>query len=47
MRKVIVIYETFSKTKYKGTFIVIIAQDGNNYQYPIALAVVDYENNNL
>ena len=46
MRKVIAVDGTFLKTKYKGTLIVATTQDGNYHQYPLALAVVDSENNN-
>ncbi|XP_073152317.1 protein FAR1-RELATED SEQUENCE 4-like [Henckelia pumila] len=44
MRKVIAIYGTFLKAKYRGVLLLTIAQDRDLYQYSIAWAVVDSEN---
>ncbi|XP_062080839.1 uncharacterized protein LOC133785634 [Humulus lupulus] len=44
MRKVIVVDETWLKTKYKGVMLIATSQDDNFHQYPIAWAVVDSEN---
>ncbi|XP_013723742.2 uncharacterized protein LOC106427564 [Brassica napus] len=44
MRKVVVVDGTFLNSKYKGTLLKALAQDGNFQIFPIAFAVVDTEN---
>nr|VDD27066.1 unnamed protein product [Brassica oleracea] len=44
IRKVIVLDETFLKSKFKGVILVATALDGNSNFYPLAFGIVDSEN---
>src|SRR5690606_11425483 len=44
MRRVIAVDRTFLKNKYKGVLLVATTLDGNPNLYPIAVGVVDSEN---
>ena len=45
-RPVISVDGTFLKNKYLGTLLLAAALDGDNHIFPLAIAIVDSENDN-
>ena len=47
IRHVIVVYGTHLKGLYRGSMFVATCLDGNNQLYPLAIGVIDSENNDV